>query len=412
MKVKAGAGERGHGSGDEMSERLLVAPLAILEALPDAVVVAGRDHGIVFVNAVAEELFGYARSELIGQPVEILWPERRRKRYTRNMELFFETEEPLRIASEAEGRRKDATEFIGEMSWGIVMTSDGPLLLAVGRDVTERRGNEARSRAVAALGERALAGADPAGLAGEALELLTSSLPITGGAVRQPGGGVLASLGAHPKADIELPIGTGDALVLACARGLTDEELGVVRAVANILTTALARLRVEERMRHDAVHDPLTGLANRVLLRDRMEIALARCQREGGETGVFFVDLDNFKRVNDVHGHATGDAVLAELGGRLQGALRPSDTVARLGGDEFVAICEQVDEAAAVALAQRIQEAVRLPLSVGGFSEGLSASIGIALGHENPDLLLAHADVAVYRAKAEGRGRISVFPSA
>jgi diguanylate cyclase (GGDEF)-like protein len=197
--------------------------------------------------------------------------------------------------------------------------------------------------------------------------------------------------------------------VVACDRELTDEELGVVRAVANILTTALARLRNEERMRHDAVHDPLTGLANRILLRDRLELALARCEREGGETGVFFVDLDNFKHVNDVHGHATGDAVLAELGGRLQGALRPFDTVARLGGDEFVAICEQVDEDAALALGQRIQAAVRLPVAADGFRHGLSASIGIALGHANPDLLLAHADVAVYRAKAEGKGRIAVF---
>ena len=395
-----------------MAEKLLVAPLAILEALPDAVVVAGRDGRIVFVNAVAEELFGYAPGELVGQPVEMLWPERQRKRYLRNMERFFQTEEPLRFASEAEGLRKDGSEFLGAMSWGIVMTSEGPLLLAVGRDVTERRASEARSRAVAALGERALAGADPAGLAGEALELLTTSLPITSGEVRQPDGSVLASIGPAPQSDIELPIGTGDALVLACSRELTDEQVGVVRAVANILTTALGRLRVEERMRHDAVHDPLTGLANRILLRDRLELALARCEREGGETGVFFVDLDNFKRVNDVYGHATGDAVLAEVGGRLQGALRPSDTVARLGGDEFVAICEQVDEPTALALGERIQEAVRVPIQAGRFKGGLSASIGIALGHENPDLLLAHADVAVYRAKAEGRGRLAVFQAA
>src|SRR5579864_623736 len=395
-----------------MSEKLLVAPLAILEALPDAVVVAGRDGRIVFVNAVAEELFGYAPGELVGQPVEMLWPERQRKRYLRNMERFFQTEEPLRFASEAEGVRKDGSEFLGAMSWGIVMTSEGPLLLAVGRDVTERRASEARSRAVAALGERALGGADPAGLAGEALELLTTSLPITSGEVRQPDGSVLASIGPAPQRDIELPIGTGDALVLACSRELTDEQVGVVRAVANILTTALGRLRDEERMRHDAVHDPLTGLANRILLRDRLELALARCEREGGETGVFFVDLDNFKRVNDVYGHATGDAVLAEVGGRLQGALRPSDTVARLGGDEFVAICEQVDEPTALALGERIQEAVRVPIQAGRFKGGLSASIGIALGHENPDLLLAHADVAVYRAKAEGRGRLAVFQAA
>ena len=94
--------------------------------------------------------------------------------------------------------------------------------------------------------------------------------------------------------------------------------MSFVRAVANTLATALARLRDEERMRHEALHDPLTGLANRTLLRDRLEHALARSGRDGGATGVVFVDLDNFKRVNDAYGHATGDAVLVELGKRTE----------------------------------------------------------------------------------------------
>jgi diguanylate cyclase (GGDEF)-like protein/PAS domain S-box-containing protein len=410
MTVSADAGQSAQGGAEGAAEKLLIAPLAILEALPDAVVAAGRDRRIVFVNDVAEELFGYSRAELVGQPVENLWPERVRERYVRNLELYFETDHHLRFSSEVRGMRRDGSEFLGEMSWGIVGTSDGPLLLAVGRDITERRASEARSRAVAVLGERALAGADPRGLASEALELLTSTLPITSGQLWLGDGGVLATVGPATPGDMRLPIGTRDKLVMSTQRELTDEELAAVHAVANILTTALARLRDEARMRHDAVHDPLTGLANRVLLRDRLETALARSERGGSETGVFFVDLDNFKRVNDVYGHATGDAVLVELGERLRGALRPTDTVARMGGDEFVAICEGVDEKAALALGRRIQDAIR-PLSASGAHDGLSASIGIALGHGNPDVLLAHADVAVYRAKAEGRGRVALFES-
>jgi diguanylate cyclase (GGDEF)-like protein/PAS domain S-box-containing protein len=364
----------------------------------------------VFVNALAEELFGYPREELLGRPVQTLWPERVRERYTRNMQLYFATEHPLRFSIEAWGLRRDGSEFVGEMSWGIVNTTAGPLLLAIGRDVSERRAAERRLRAVAAMGERALAGADPRDLAAEAVELLRTSLPLSGAEVRLADGTRLASRGSElaEEETAEVPIGTG-ALLLAPHRDLAVEEMSLARAVANILATALERARDEERMRHDAVHDPLTGLANRLLLRDRLEHALARSEREGDETGVLFVDLDNFKHINDAYGHATGDAVLVRLGDRLQTAVRPADTVARLGGDEFVAVCEKVTERSAVALARRLQETIELPVTVDGVEHGLSASIGIALGHADPDALLDHADTAVYQAKADGRGRIAVF---
>jgi diguanylate cyclase (GGDEF)-like protein len=183
-----------------------------------------------------------------------------------------------------------------------------------------------------------------------------------------------------------------------------------VRAIANTLGTALARLRSEERMRHEAVHDPLTGLANRTLLRDRLEHALARTERdEEMATGVLFVDLDNFKQVNDAYGHAAGDAVLVELGRRLRTAVRPADTVARLGGDEFVVVCEEVDVPTALALGGRLEAAIREPLEVRGITHMLTASIGVALGRTDPDALLGDADSAVYDAKAAGRGRVHLF---
>jgi diguanylate cyclase (GGDEF)-like protein len=153
----------------------------------------------------------------------------------------------------------------------------------------------------------------------------------------------------------------------------------------------------------------LTGLANRTLLRDRLEHALARSERDRGDTAVLFVDLDNFKQVNDAHGHAAGDATLLELGRRLQTAVRPGDTIARIGGDEFVAVCEHVDEDSALAVAHRLLEAIRQPFDAAGTQHELSASIGVALGHTDPDVLLAHADAATYRAKAAGRGRTELF---
>ena len=162
-------------------------------------------------------------------------------------------------------------------------------------------------------------------------------------------------------------------------------------------------------MRHEAVHDPLTGLANRTLLHDRLEHALARAERERDATAVLFVDLDNFKQVNDAHGHAAGDAALVELGRRLQTAVRPGDTIARLGGDEFVALCEHVDEESALAVGRRLLEAIGRPFTIGGIEHKLSASIGVALGNSDPDVLLANADAATYGAKAAGRGRIELF---
>ena len=402
-------GPRESGEEDPALDPLLVAPTAVLEGLPDAVVAAAPDGRIVFVNAVAEELFGYPRRELLGQPVQTLWPERVRDRYTRNMELYFATEHPMRFTIAAWGLRRDGSEFIGQMSWGVVETNAGSLLLAVGRDISDQRAAEARLRAVASMGERALAGADPADLANDAVGQLRNLLPVTEAEVRLADGSALATFGPVPETGMRLTIGAGGELFVTPARALSEEELSFVRAVAHTLASGLARLRDEERMRHEAVHDPLTGLANRTLLRDRLEHALARFERDRGETGVLFVDLDNFKQINDAHGHAAGDAALVELSRRLQTAVRPGDTIARLGGDEFVALCEHVDEESALAVGRRLLEAIRLPFTAGGADHELSASIGIALGHSDPEVLLANADAATYRAKAAGRGRIELF---
>ncbi|MFZ0377249.1 MAG: diguanylate cyclase, partial [Solirubrobacteraceae bacterium] len=379
---------------------------------------AGRDGRILFANALAEELFGYARSELLGQPVQMLWPERVRERYRRSMEQYVSTENPLRFETAVRGLRRDGSEFIGEMSWGIVETTAGPVLLAVGRDVSERRAGESRLRAVAALGERALAGADPADLAGETIELARALLAVEAAEVRLADGSLLAGFeSAQPVAapqsgsalNVRLAVGDGDELLVVPGRQLSEEELSFLRAVAHTLASALARQRTEQRMRHEALHDPLTGLANRTLLRDRLEHAIARSERERGATAVLFIDLDNFKAVNDSYGHAAGDAVLVESARRLHAAVRPGDTVARIGGDEFIALCEHVNADSALAVARRLQEALRPSFTAGGVEHQLSASIGVALGDGEPDRLLGDADAASYHAKAAGRGRVELF---
>jgi diguanylate cyclase (GGDEF)-like protein/PAS domain S-box-containing protein len=379
---------------------------AILEGLPDAVVATGSDERIVFANALAAELFGYRRAELLGMPTQLLWPERLRERYTRNMRHYFETEHPLRFSEEVYGLHRDGTEFLGEMSWGVVRTDDAVLLLAIGRDITDRRATEARLQALAAMSERALGGADPAQLAADAEELLRGTLPLDAVSVRLPGDR------QEPRAGglLRLPFSDDGELALTPQRVLSHEEMTLVHAVGNILATAIGRLRDEEQMRHDALHDPLTGLANRTLLHDRLNHAVAQSERGMGDTCVLFVDLDDFKHVNDDHGHQVGDELLATLGGRLLGAVRPADTVARMGGDEFVVVCENIDLPAALTLADRLEVAIAEPIRAGGAEHRLSASIGIALGRGGAgDALLRNADAAVYRAKAAGGARVEVF---
>ena len=401
-----------------------VALAVLLEGLPDAAVGAGPDGLIVFVNGLAVSQFGYRRDELFGRPIDVLWPERLRARYRRNFQLYFELEHPLRFSDKAFGLRKDGSEFIGEMSWGIVETDKGPVLLAIGRDVSERLDNEARLRrqsqqqaAVAALGERALRGVGPSELSEEAAERVRSTLGVDRVAVLA-GPKEIAAWGAVEAAAsrVSVPIHTGDevhgALVAAAARedAFGEEEGLFLQAVANVLAIAFSRLLLEDRIRHQALHDPLTGLANRALCRDRIEHALALSARAGSAAAVLFVDLDNFKRVNDLFGHAAGDALLIALAGRMAAAVRPADTVARLGGDEFVVVCEDVDERTALALGWRVAAAVQEPSEPGATQ--LSASIGIAFGTSadtDPDVLMGHADAAAYRAKERGSGGVEIF---
>jgi diguanylate cyclase (GGDEF)-like protein len=159
------------------------------------------------------------------------------------------------------------------------------------------------------------------------------------------------------------------------------------------------------------VHDPLTGAANRVLVSDRMAHALARVQRAECSMGVLFIDLDDFKRVNDELGHGVGDLVLTAVAERLSACVRPSDTVGRFGGDEFVVVCEDLlDDAGAMDIARRVLQELEIPFSTPSGDRILSASIGVATCNvHNPieaDGLIRAADRAMYRAKMEGKARI------
>ena len=215
-----------------------------------------------------------------------------------------------------------------------------------------------------------------------------------------------------------VPIGRdGDlwgALVVYADRpggGASDDDMVFLAAVANVLSSAVERGRADEALRHQAMHDPLTGIANRALLHDRLTHALRRGLRFDRRTAVIFCDIDHFKDVNDVLGHGAADRLLVQVAQRLTAAVRPGDTVARLGGDEFVIVCEDlVEEAPAFAVANRVLECFSAPFDVGeGFA--ITASIGIAVcgAERDADEALRDSDTAMYRAKSNGRGRIELF---
>ena len=180
--------------------------------------------------------------------------------------------------------------------------------------------------------------------------------------------------------------------------------------VLSILHDVTERKLLEGQLAHQAFHDPLTNLANRVLFRDRVEHALQRAVRGGASPSVLFIDLDNFKAVNDGLGHSAGDWLLIEVAGRLTNCLRPADTVARLGGDEFAVLLDD-ENANAESVAERILLAFQSPFAVQGTDIVVTMSIGIAtlLPHQGADDVLRNADLALYRAKGEGKARAASF---
>ena len=197
------------------------------------------------------------------------------------------------------------------------------------------------------------------------------------------------------------------------AYGMPDDTESGRQMSQGLLIDITDRKRLESKLIHDALHDPLTGLANRVLLRDHLERALARMARSPGMVALLFVDLDDFKRVNDSYGHAAGDQILAHVAERLLGAVRAEDVVGRQSGDEFAVLLGGVTNAEeAIASAERILRELRRPIQLGAHSIVAGGSIGIALASDpeaTAEELLTQADAAMYAAKAAGKSCHAVY---
>lgn len=195
---------------------------------------------------------------------------------------------------------------------------------------------------------------------------------------------------------------------------LTSQTLADVAAVYILNAQARADLETSaERAQHQALHDPLTGLPNRVLFVQRLDHAILRCRRSAKMLAVLYADLDGFKFVNDNYGHHIGDELLVAVADRLTGLLRPGDTLARLAGDEFAILCEDLDhETHAEPLAARIGKLLSEPFHIAGEELTVSASVGIAfagIGDDVPEVVLEMADAAMYQAKRAGGGHHAIL---
>ncbi len=400
--------------------------LALSQRASDLALVGDPDARILFASPAVEHVLGWDPADvLLVEPWRFVHDEDR----TSAMQAFSSV-------LDRGGTRTlliRVLEAGGTWRW-MDVTMTNLLDTAVGgvvanlRDVTERveaeralRRSELRYRAIADTAQEGIWAATPDGTTlyanGRMAQIL--GVPLSALYERQLGdvlGGVLADemrarlaqrrLRGAERYEVHYPHPDGETRVLAVSAAPLPGADGAIEGSLGMVSDITGARRTEQELRHAALHDALTGLPNRALLLDRLEHALAR----QASTAVLFVDLDQFKMVNDSRGHGAGDELLVAVARRLSGATRPADTVGRFGGDEFVVVCEDVDEQTAIEIAEGLLRSLHADLEVGGAAVHVRASLGVAVSSSaSAEDLLRYADAAMYSAKAAGRGRVRLF---
>ena len=419
--------------------RLVKSYRSVLDTAQDAFIAMDDEGRVVEWNRFAEQLFGWERREVIGEDLdELIIPSRLRQAHRQGLRRFLVTGDEYMLA----GRRtvpavhRDGLELMVEVSLAAQRGADGRYLFygflhdVSNRMQSERALREAEERFRSAFDDAAV-GMAIVSSEGRWLRVNQALSDISGYSQAR-----LTRMGfadiTHPD-DLGQDFGALEELVSGARQRYTAEKryrhadghtvwvalsVSTVRGDHGELLYLISQMQditerkaAEARLAHQALHDPLTGLPNRTLFSDRMMIARARLRR-GGTLGVLFCDLDGFKEINDRFGHETGDRVLAEAAGRMSSVVRPSDTIARLGGDEFAILCEGIDERGAVAVADRLTEALKAKIRVPAGNLQIACSIGIVITEDadvRPDALLHSADSAMYAAKRAGGGRYAIL---
>jgi len=380
--------------------------------LLDVVFLVREDGQIAFVNRACTNVLGYEPDEMIGRAIQ---------------DFIHPDDLPrtrAEMAAVAGGRacygfenrylRKDGAAI--HFQWTALWSQKDQLRIGVARDVSERKRSEARQAALLTLSTAAHRADALNSMFSVFDATLRALLPLRRMAVVLEPDQRLTYLSdgagwAETDAWHVVPMSTPGAafgqlrLDLAEAVALQPAEHELLQFAASQAAAAIERFALQADLAHAARYDELTGLPNRRLFQDRMRLALARNRREQAGGAVLFIDLDDFKCVNDQHGHAAGDQLLRAVAQRLKSCVREADTVARLGGDEFVVLLEEVASPAQVQkVADKIRKALAEPLILAGVALPASASIGIAMypqQGEAVDDLMRHADQAMYASKAQ-----------
>ena len=402
----------------------------LFENANDLVFASDLDGRIVSINGAGADLTGYPEDELRGMSfASLLAPDS--QALARSME-----ERKLRGEVDATTYQVDLVSRAGveipvELSTRLIKRGGEPTgMQGIGRDIRVRRQLEARFRSLVQNSFDVIFVVGPTGLiayqspsALATLGYAPDELAHTSllGIVHEPDQeaaraflGVSRADADVARADIRVRRGDGSiAHVEMVANNLLDDP--TVEGIVVTLHDVTERKELEEQLSYQAFHDPLTGLANRALFLDRVEHALEQRGRENSELAVLFLDLDDFKTVNDSLGHESGDQLLESVGERLRETLRAGDTCARLGGDEFAVLLESVPSREFVAsMADRVLVALARPLELDSREVTVRVSIGVASSDEGElggEDLLRNADAAMYTAKREGRGCVRFFES-
>jgi diguanylate cyclase (GGDEF)-like protein/PAS domain S-box-containing protein len=427
-------------TGRKRAEEKIRFQASLLDAVGESVIALDLEGRVLYWNTAAAEMYGWSSEEAMGRRLrEMVVPEGLRGRAE---DIAAQLREGRNWTGEFVVRHRDGTTFPVEGTDTPVFGEDGDLVGVIGvlRDITERKRTEAALRAAeerfrrsfddAAIGMALVApdgrflgtnlalceilGYPEEDLLGKTFQDITHPDDVEGDLdhLRKMLAGEIRTYQVEKRYFHK----DGHVVWVLLSVSLVQDEGGEPLYFVSQIQDASKRKAMEEWLQHQALHDALTNLPNRKLFLDRLGHALTRTERRRSRrVAVLFMDLDNFKVVNDSLGHEVGDLLLFAVAERLKGCLRSEDTLARFGGDEFVVLLEDVDDPKEpIRVAERIIDELRDPFVLDGRQLYVKASIGIALGEDrtkNSDELLRDADTAMYRAKDQSSG-YSVFDPA
>ncbi len=405
----------------------------MFDATPDAVFLIDADGSIVLSNVTAETMLGYGQAELIGQKVEILLPESMRAAHVAHRERYSANPvfRPMALGRLV-ARHKDGRILHVEISLSpILLNTDRRHDIVMVRDVsaTWKMENMVRrhSQEFKALVENAqdviarfdrdmrftyvnpavqlVIGRSNAECLGKSWSEL--GLPQEEAEAWQRGVRSVFDSGESTLLECQINVPPLELRYFHVRMSPEKDEKGSVTSVLVVARDMSERKQYEDQLRYQATHDGLTDLPNRTLMLDRLQQALPRVQRAGRLLAVAYLDIDHFKGINDTLGHATGDELLKQVAERIKGVLRSGDSVGRQSGDEFILLLTDIAQIPDVVIvAEKVLDIFARPFTVSGREVHISGSIGLSVypqDSEDAETLLRNADVAMYRAKEDGR---------